>query len=406
MAFKREFSSFSQRLADFAARFETGSGASRDEDGRGARRSAFNRDLRDLFTKGVTREELRNLFERDAREAFRFYARAVDFAAVEHMPWYKRYPAIAWKIFVALAYKLSPARRIFFAAATLAFILGWIQQFIFLSQAADVPHGSGALWLFVSFAILFLLLFIELRDKLDLKGDLEIAREIQFGLVPPGPYQKNGTSIYCYMMPANTVGGDYYDIIELQNDRLAILVGDVSGKGMPAALLMALLQGSVRTLLTAGYRGAELMAKLNVYLCSNIPENRLVTLFYGEFDTVTGGLLYINAGHNPPLLLRKNQSPERLAATSLVLGIDPGTGFESKTTQINLGERLLLYTDGVSEAFNLREEEYGEARVSAFLQTHAAVPASELIQELVSDVLKFCGAARLTDDMTLMTIAR
>ena len=131
---------------------------------------------------------------------------------------------------------------------------------------------------------------LELRDKLSLKGDLEIARQIQFGLLPFEPWDKDGVRIATAMRPANTVGGDYFDVIELGAGRLAVAVGDVAGKGMPAALLMALLQGSLRTLVSAGLRGAELMAKLNAHLCANIPSNRLITLLYAELDPETGQL--------------------------------------------------------------------------------------------------------------------
>ena len=127
---------------------------------------------------------------------------------------------------------------------------------------------------------------LELRDKLALKGDLEIARQIQFGLLPFEPFHRNGTSICAAMRPANTVGGDYFDIIDLgDGPRLAVVMGDVAGKGMPAALLMALLQGSLRTLLERRLaRRPTLIAKLNAHLYANIPSNRLVTLFYGELD--------------------------------------------------------------------------------------------------------------------------
>jgi sigma-B regulation protein RsbU (phosphoserine phosphatase) len=170
--------------------------------------------------------------------------------------------------------------------------------------------------------------------------------------------------------------------------------------------MMALLQGSLRTLITAGHRGSELMTKLNEYLCANIPENKLVTLFYGELDTATGELSYVNAGHNAPVMVRGGTNLERLAATSIVLGIDRNTAFEVKTTEIRPEDRLLLFTDGITEAFNLKEEEYGEPRLTAFLQNNAGMPSPELIKALVSDVLKFCGAARVSDDMTLMTITR
>jgi serine phosphatase RsbU (regulator of sigma subunit) len=354
----------------------------------------------------VTREELRNLVKHDTRETFRFYTHGIDFASLKSLPRYKRYPAIAWQVFTALAYRLSPARRFAFSAAIFAFLFGWIKLLSFNPETPSRFLVPGSLWLFFAFAVIFLLLLVELRDKLDLKGDLEIAREIQFGLVPSGPFHQNSIGIHCYMRPANTVGGDYYDIIELENDRIAIVVADVAGKGMPAALLMALLQGSLHTLLTAGHRGADVMEKLNIYLCSNIPANSLVTLFYGELDTVSGDLVYVNAGHNAPILIHDAENLERLHSTALVLGIDPKLSFETRLTRIGGGERLLLYTDGISEAFNAREEEYGDARVAAFLQAHTSLPSSELIQQLVDDALKFCGAARIKDDMTLMAVAR
>jgi sigma-B regulation protein RsbU (phosphoserine phosphatase) len=206
------------------------------------------------------------------------------------------------------------------------------------------------------------------------------------------------------MRPANTVGGDYHDIIDLGENLTGIVIGDVAGKGIPAALLMALLQGSLRTLLTAGLRGPELIAKLNVYLCDNIPANRLVTLFFAELCTDTGEFRYINAGHNSPYLLRPGRPAERLEATSLVLGVLRDAVFEARSAKIEPGERLLLFTDGVSEAFNEREEEYGEDRLTEFLQRHPGDDPDKLIADIIQDVLAFCDSTRPGDDMTLMVV--
>jgi phosphoserine phosphatase RsbU/P len=208
------------------------------------------------------------------------------------------------------------------------------------------------------------------------------------------------------MRPANTVGGDYYDIVELGEGRIGIVIADVAGKGMPAALLMALLQGSLHTLVTAGLRGTELVSKLNAYLCKSIPASSLVTLFYGELDTSSGWLRYVNAGHNPPFLLRKDQAMQRLMPTSLVLGVTESTTYEAEETELGLGEKLLLFTDGISEAFNVDQQEYGESRLESFLCTHSTLPQADLIRQLTADVLAFCGDARPTDDMTLMSIVR
>ncbi len=409
MTFKQEMSNFGQRLADFAARFDTKRQPGKNAKpplGKPGGSTTFPTSLRDLFTQGVTRDDFKHMVDRDAREALRFYMREIDLEEFRPLPWYRRYPMLAWRIFIALAYRLSPVRRITFAVATALFLFGWIQLLILKAQAEGVRNNGGALWLLISFALLLLVLLLELRDKLDLKGDLEIAREIQFGLVPEGPFHQNRIRVHCSMRPANTVGGDYYDVIELGPNHLGLVIADVAGKGMPAALLMALLQGSLRTLITAGHRGSDLIVKLNAYLCSSIPDNSLITLFYGEMDTITGDLAYVNAGHNAPLLLRKDQSLEPLPSTALVLGVDPDSAFVTMTTRMDPSDLLLLYTDGISEAFNLKEEEYGDERIGAFLREHQNHPAGVLLQELLHDVLSHSGSARLKDDMTLMAVTR
>jgi sigma-B regulation protein RsbU (phosphoserine phosphatase) len=208
------------------------------------------------------------------------------------------------------------------------------------------------------------------------------------------------------MRPANTVGGDYFDVIELGEGRLAIAVGDVAGKGMPAALLMALLQGSLRTLLSAGLRGSELVAKLNAHLCTNVPSNRLVTLFYGELDSATGRLDYVNAGHNPPFLMAGGRPPARLGATAMALAITTETDFPSMSVEIAPGDRLVLYTDGVTEAEDPKDREYGEARLVAWLQANREEPGRRLIDGVIAEVLEHCGSARPRDDMTLMCVGR
>jgi sigma-B regulation protein RsbU (phosphoserine phosphatase) len=255
-------------------------------------------------------------------------------------------------------------------------------------------------------SFLFTILLLELRDKLALKGDLEVARQIQFGLLPFEPYDQEGLSIRVAMRPANTVGGDYFDLIDLGQGRLAIVVADVAGKGMPAALLMALLQASLRTLISAGFRGGELLAKLNTHLFANIPSNRLITLFYAEADPAAGELRYVNAGHNAPMLLRAAGAVDRLPATTVALGVMLEADFRPAEASLSCGDRLLLYTDGVTEAFNARDEEYGEQRLQAFLSSHRDAAPAELVDAIVQDVLAFGGGVPPHDDITLMVALR
>jgi len=362
-------------------------------------------ELRDLFTRDLSSKDLQDLLTRDTRESVRYFAREVDFEALAGRVWYERYPLMTWRVFSAMAYRLSPSRRALFAFGTLLLALGWLRYL----SALLVRNAQARLdftLLLIAGTFLFLILLLELRDKLALKSDLEVARQIQFGLLPFEPYDQDGLSIRVSMRPANTVGGDYFDLIDLGQGRLAIVVGDVAGKGMPAALLMALLQASLRTLITAGFRGSELLTKLNAHLFANIPSNRLITLFYAEVDPAGGSFHYVNAGHNAPFLMRANGAVERLPATAVALGVMEEETFLPTAAQLGVGDRLFLYTDGVSEAFNPKDEEYGEARLQVSLAERREAPPEALVEGVLQDVLAFCGPASPRDDITMMIVAR
>jgi serine phosphatase RsbU (regulator of sigma subunit) len=389
-----------QRFEDVADRMGRSRRAERE---RPALHEGYWESVRDLFTRDVTARQFRDLFEHETRDTVRFFTRDVDFAPLETLPWYRRYPRALWRGFLAMAYRLSPPRRVLFAASVPLLFLGWIG---FLGSAAE--HGGVVQGLdvtLVAATLLFVLLTMELRDKLTLKGDLEIARQIQFGLLPFEGLTRDGWLVRASMRPANTVGGDYFDLVDLGDGRVAVVVGDVAGKGMPAALLMALLQGSLRTLVTAGLRGEALVAKLNAHLCANIPPNRLVTLFYAEVEP-DGRLVYVNAGHNPPRLARAAGAIETLQGGGVALGILPDFAYERCETSLGSGDRLVLYTDGITEAANPRDEEFGEARLDAALSARRADAAEALLQGLTGEVLAFCGAARPGDDMTLVVVDR
>jgi sigma-B regulation protein RsbU (phosphoserine phosphatase) len=359
------------------------------------------RGLRELFTRDVTGHGLRE-FHYETRDAYRFFVRELDFAGLETHPWYKRYPLMAWRIFLAMAYRLSPARRILFAVGVPLLAIGWLREVLFGQWTLTDPFG----WVLLGATLLFVLLAMELKDKLALKGDLEVARQIQFGLLPFEPYRMAGVTIEAAMRPANTVGGDYFDIVDLGAGRIGVALGDVAGKGMPAALLMALLQGSLRTLVTAGLRGGDLMEALNAHLHAHLPRNRLVTLFYGELDAAGGELSYVNGGHNPPFLIRAAGGFERLEPTAVALGVLAVQRCTPVLAHLDPGDRLFLYTDGVTEAFDRAETEYGEERLRQFLAGHRSLPGARLMEALLSDVIVFCGSERPRDDMTLMMVER
>ena len=238
-----------------------------------------------------------------------------------------------------------------------------------------------------------------------MKSDLDTAGEIQLSLLREPDFQTSEISIHSKMQAARTVGGDYYDIVELDDGRLAFVVADVAGKGIPAALLMTLLQGSLRSLLSSGLRGAELLTRLNDYLVANTPGNRMITCFYGELDPASGELRYVNAGHNPPYLYDES-GVVRLDPTAVVLGVLDGAPFVEEKTQLGEGARLLLYTDGVTEAANPADEEFGEQRLEQLIREKGASEPSSLIETIFDSVIAFCGKAKPADDMTMMVVSR
>ena len=233
----------------------------------------------------------------------------------------------------------------------------------FLSSAEISFHAVFAPRPSVVLAGLALLIVAEIfREGIKMRADLETAREIQTSLVAAEASRHGPVSIHSRMQPAAEVGGDYYDVIDLGNGRLAFVVADVAGKGLPAALLMTLLRGSLRSLLSAGLRGTALMTALNTHLVANTPGNRMITCFYGELDPATGRLIYVNAGHNPPYLY-DGDGRRTLDSTAVVLGMLDDMPFPEASAELRAGARLLLYTDGVTEAENRSGDQFGVERL-------------------------------------------
>jgi serine phosphatase RsbU (regulator of sigma subunit) len=277
-----------------------------------------------------------------------------------------------------------------------------------ISMAGLTLNADWSVNAWVIFSGLILLMLAEVfRLGAEMKGDLETARKIQFDLVPGEIFRKNDTVVHARMRPAKIVGGDFYDVIELDERRLAVIVGDVTGEGLPAAMLMASVLGSVRALCTAGLRERELIAALNKHVCAtNTSGDRLVTLFYGELDSTTGDMTYVNAGHNPPILMRSDGQVHRLQPTAMIMGVMRDIVVESGQVEIKPADRLLLFTDGFSEAFNMRDEEYGEKRLTESFARVRTMPPSIAVEHLISDVVSYTGTVQPHDDMTLMLVGQ
>lgn len=239
-----------------------------------------------------------------------------------------------------------------------------------------------------------------------IEQELDTAREIQVKLLPKAAPEIAGYDIAARSEAARQVGGDSYDFLETGDGRVALCLADVSGKGISASLLMANVQATIRTLsLTENSLSARL-AQANKLLYDSTDSDKFVTMFYSVLDASKHELTYSNAGHNPPVLVTSSGEVRRLEIGGPILGVLPQFKFEQGTAELAPGDLLLVFTDGFSEAMNLRLEEFGEERLVEMLQENRDRPASETVEKLFAAVLDFCGDAPQTDDMTAMVLRR
>jgi len=259
-------------------------------------------------------------------------------------------------------------------------------------------------------AVLFVLLMLEIADRVVMKRDLEIARDIQKWLLPAKPPQVRGLEIAFAARPANTVAGDFYDVFarpatDSTEPHFLLAVADVAGKSIPAALLMATFQASLKTLSETSCCLADLVTAMNQYACTNSQSGlRFTTAFLAEFDPASRALTYINAGHNAPILRRSTGAIERLSNGGLPLGMWADKSYEAGNVVLQPRDWLVIFTDGVVEAVNGRDEEYGEQRMLNVLQAGVAATPDELLRRMMSDLDAFVGPTPQHDDVTCMLV--
>ena len=234
--------------------------------------------------------------------------------------------------------------------------------------------------------------------------ELEEARRIQRTLLPASLPQMDGFELAASWQPASGVGGDCFDAMKFSPRRLALSIADVVGKGIPAALLMSNLQAAVRAFATEAARPSELCEQVNAVLCGHIAEGRFISFFYCVADEELGTLWYTNAGHFPPMLVRPGGAVERLTCGGPVLGVLPHSIYQAGSVPFGPGDRLVLYTDGITEARDRSDEEFGEERLMELVREHRGCSAPALQARLVDAVASFAGR-RFTDDATLMVLA-
>jgi phosphoserine phosphatase RsbU/P len=230
------------------------------------------------------------------------------------------------------------------------------------------------------------------------------ARSIQEGFLPKDIPQLAGYEIVGAWQSARVVGGDYFDVLPFDRNTLGLCIADVAGKGMPAALLMSNLQAAVRGFASASVAPDQLAARLNALLCRNMAIDRFITFFYAQLDGPDRTLRYVNAGHNPPVVIHRDGSHHRLEEGGIVLGVFTSQSFATGSLQLEPGDRIVLFTDGVTEAGNADGEEFGEARLVELVTSNRAAGAKDIQERILSAAGEF-SRGNWTDDATMLVIA-
>jgi sigma-B regulation protein RsbU (phosphoserine phosphatase) len=353
-------------------------------------------------SEGSELNELWAQFTADARASYGFYGKDVNWDEVEALPHWRRPLFIAKQFFWALMMKLSPARRVLLLVALALFILSSVRARVGDAFVFDAKFE----WL--SALLLLLLLSLELADKVIMKRDLEIAREIQMWLVPSEPPVVPNAEIAFATRPQNSVAGDYYDAFyptvgAAEGGKLMLVIADVAGKSVPAALLMATMQASLRTVAGEDAPLEVLVPRLNRYASAHsLDGRRFTTAVLAQYEHSEGALTYVNAGHNAPVLRRVDGTLEELDKGGLPLGIEATAAYETGSAMLRPGDVLIFFTDGCIEAFNAEGEEFGGRRWLAAIRELPAGSAQESLAFLMKRVDEFVGATRQADDITCM----
>ena len=359
-------------------------------------------------TEGLAISQLWSQFETEARSSYRLYSRDVRAKTPEGLTNRGRRLHVLKEFFWAVLEKLSPARRVLLLVALIMLMGPWDDMHY--QDSSGGVHGIQFNSQFWAGLLLFLLLMLEIADRVVMKRDLQIAREIQTWLLPGAPPQIPGLAIAYSTRPANTVAGDYYDVFPRpgktpQENRVIFAVADVAGKSIPAAMLMATFQASLKTLSTTPASLPELVAGMNQYACSNSQGGlRFTTAFLAEYDPARRLFVYINAGHNQPILRRHGGLIERLDVGGLPLGIQADAKYESASVALASGDWLVVFTDGLVEAVNASDEEYGEAKLLVLLENAGSTSPQELLNQLMAGLDLFVGNTAQHDDVTCMLL--
>ena len=354
------------------------------------------RDFFRLYTTGLNRKEVERLLKKDTLEALTYYK---EKTALKDSPLEERSlksKIIVFRdIFVSFVMQLTPARRFFYGLSICGFVLGMIA-------------GKG-LWVLAAFVILNYLLALELANKLTTRDELEIAREIQVSLEPKQLPDFPWLSVSFSSKPAKIVGGDFFNVVKRNDNQMLSIVGDVAGKGIPAALYAAHIQSMFESLSEQSASPANILNGLNQLICRRLREGDFITAVIAFFESGENSLTIARAGHNWPLYYSsQTKTIQPLKTRGVCLGIDRDIGFssclEEKAIPVKSGDVLLLYSDGITEAMNSDHHLFDQSRLESALKESAHFPAKKIIERINFRLNEFVQSEEPHDDVTMVAI--
>jgi hypothetical protein len=353
--------------------------------------------LGELIFGDVNKGKLGETYRRDLRDIYRFYLTEEQRERLLRMGRVKRFFWVVGWLSVNLLQRLSPSRRLLLVLAAFLFLFRVSVDRPDLHFNADTSR--------LAFVPILVVLMLELKDKLLARDEIEVARQVQLSLLPKSQPSIAGWEVWSATTPANDVGGDLIDYLDGAGGRTGIALGDVAGKGMGAALLCAKLQATLRALAPSAPNLEALGASLNGVLERSGLDNRYATLFYAEIAAGSSEVRYLNAGHNPALLAR-GSAIEMLAASSLPLGMLPGSAYAQGVATLGPGDVLVLYSDGITEATNASGEEYGLDRLKGAVSAAVSLPAETAARQIVESAGRFVDGEKPHDDQSILVLRR
>jgi phosphoserine phosphatase RsbU/P len=357
------------------------------------------------FTAGMNSRDLQRLFQRDAANAYAVLTR--DHAQEpEPKRGLRRLIHRTRLAFLGLSYKLTPARRLVFVLSLLFLLLGFTRDFevAFSKEKIQILVDFSPIWFTLSFLALTYLLALELVDRVRVRDELEVARELQTALLPQEMAVVPGWSFAHSYRTANEVGGDYYDLMPLPDGRVALIVGDASGHGMAAGLVMAIANATLKTALDLDPAPERVAALINRAIYRIGTKRTFMSIFYAVLDPATGKLDFVCAGHPFPFVRRQDGRIEELGRGGLPLGMREDLTLETGTAELAPGDLLVFYTDGLAEAVDPLGHAFGYDRIAELLKDEGS-PWS-VHDRVLADFDRHVGGEPLRDDLTLMVALR